>query len=341
VIGERVRLAREACLLTQHDLSDLSGVPLGTIGAIENSRIASPSDDAIVKIARATGFPTSFFHLGDLPDMPEGHYRRLTKGTVKVGKQVRAQVRQIIELVQRSEGLLQLPPVQLEPVREVSDLEEIEKIAARARQWLGVGSRDPIPNVMRAVERAGVVVIRLPNEMPHHDGFSAWPDYGLNGRPIIALTGGHPGDRDRFNTAHELGHLLLHTLRPGIERAKAEKEAHRFAGALLLPREAAIAAMHPPITLRVLMGIKATFGTSIAMSAQRALDLNLITHHQFLSLRKQLSARRWLRAEPVEVSSEKPLLISKVVNILSGEGSTSERAARIAMPLFTFRAVAS
>lgn len=341
MIGERVRLAREACLFTQHDLFEASGVPLGTLGAIEASRIAHPSDEAVARIARATGFPMSFFYLGDLPDLPEGHYRQLTKGTVKFGKQVRAQVRQVVELVQRSESLLHLPPVRIEAVGEVPDAQAVEKIAASTRASLGVGSRDPIPNVMRAVERVGIVVIRLPNKLPHHDGFSAWPDYGLDGRPIIALTGGHPGDRDRFNTAHELGHLVLHTLRGNLERVRAEKEAHRFAGALLLPREAAIAAMHPPITLRVLMSVKATFGTSIAMNAQRALDLNLVGRDQFVSLRKQLSARRWLKTEPVEVAPEKPVLISKIVDVLAGDGSTMEKATRVAMPLFTFRALAS
>jgi Zn-dependent peptidase ImmA (M78 family) len=154
------------------------------------------------------------------------------------------------------------------------------------------------------------------------------------------LTAGHPGDRDRFNVAHELGHLVLHTLRSNTDPTRAEAEAHRFAGALLLPRERAMQAMRPPITLSLLKAVKATFGTSIAMDAKRARDLNIITQDQFVSLRKQLSARGWHRVEPVEVVREEPLLIAKIVSKLSGEGSITDRAERVSMQLFAYRALA-
>jgi Zn-dependent peptidase ImmA (M78 family)/DNA-binding XRE family transcriptional regulator len=341
VIGERVRLAREACRLTQQELAAAAGVSQGTLSDIEAGRVLSPSNETIAKIALATQFPFSFFHRGALPDLPEGHYRRLARGTSKVEKQVRAQVRHIVEIVQQSEQVLKLPSVTIEPVHEVAGLDTVEAIASDVRDALGLGSRDPIPNLTRAAERAGVIVVRLPGEMKDHDSFSAWPDFPLDGRPVIALTGGHPGDRDRFNEGHEIGHLVLHTRRGSIDRKQAEEEANRFAGALLIPAKSAIEAMHQPVTLRVLMGIKATYGVSIAMAAKRALDLKLISHAQFISIRKQLSARRWSKVEPVEVSPEKPLLISKIVMTLAGEGSTMEKAARLSMPAFSFRALAS
>ena len=42
---------------------------------------------------------------------------------------MRAQVRQVVEIVQASEATLKLPPVMLEPVRELRDLAAIEAIA--------------------------------------------------------------------------------------------------------------------------------------------------------------------------------------------------------------------
>lgn len=341
MIGERVKLAREACRFTQQELAARGGISQGTLSEIEAGRVINPSDKTIARIAAATQFPVSFFHRGPLPDLPDGHFRRLARGTSKVEKQVRAQVRHVVEIVQESEQVLRLPLIRIEPVRVVADLDAIESIASDVRVRLGLGSRDPIPNLTRAVERAGVIVVRLPGEMIDHDSFSAWPDFSLDGRPVIALTGGHPGDRDRFNEAHELGHLLLHTLRPNIDHRQAEAEANRFAGALLIPARSAIQAMRQPITLRVLMGVKATYGVSIAMAAQRALDLKLISRAQFVSIRKQLSARRWRQVEPVEVRPERPLLISKIIHTLAGEGSTMEKAARLSMPAFSFRALAT
>lgn len=338
MIGERVRLAREVSQLTQEQIAVAARISQGTVSDLEAGRIANPADEVVSGIAKATDFPLSFFYLGSLPDLPDGNYRKLKRGTQKVTTQVRAQVRQVVDVVQRAESQLDLPKVLIEPAESaVGDLDEIEAIAQDTRTALGLGRRDPIPNLTRAAERAGVVIVALPFEMKDHDGFSAWPDENIGGRPIIAIARGNPGDRDRATIGHEIGHLRLHTRRQNLEPDRAEKEAWRFAGALLLPEEAAKEALRPPLTLRVLMGVKATFGISIAMGAKRALDLRLIDHAHFVSLRKQLSARRWNRQEPVEVASEQPLLLPKILNLLAGpEGSISVRAERVSMRTITF-----
>jgi Zn-dependent peptidase ImmA (M78 family) len=87
------------------------------------------------------------------------------------------------------------------------------------------------------------------------------------------------------------------------------------------------------------MSVKATYGISMAAAARRAYDLNLISEGQYVSILKQLSARKWRKNEPVEVAQEKPLLICKTIDVLAGEGSTIQRAERLAMPPFTLRAV--
>jgi Zn-dependent peptidase ImmA (M78 family)/transcriptional regulator with XRE-family HTH domain len=339
MIGERIRLAREACRLTQAELAELSGLEQNTLSDYELGVILSPAADAVARIAAATQFPERFFWRGPLPDLPDGHYRKLKRGTTKVAKQVRAQVRQVVEVVQISHDVVNLPLVRLEPVRgEKLSLSEVEQAAADARVRVGVGQRDPIPNVMRAVERSGVVVVGLPMEMEDHDGFSAWPEFGNPelGRPVIAFTNGAAGDRMRFTVSHEFGHLLLHTLRPFITPDLAEQEANRFAGAFLLPEEAALESLRPPVTLTTLMGIKATHGVSIAMAAQRALDLQIIDRPHFVSLRKQISARGWTKVEPIEVIPESPLLLAKLLGIVGGKGSIAQRADRAALPMFTF-----
>lgn len=341
MIGERVRLAREATRLTQTELASLATVSQGTLSAIEAGRFLEPDRRIIKRIAETTLYPENFFYLGDLPDIPDGRFRRRKKGTSKVSKQVRAQVRQIVDLLQRTEPRVKLPPIRIDAIQHpVHDFETIESIAAAVREDLGVGSRDPIPNLTRAIERAGVVVVRLPGTMEDHDGFSVWPDYGLGGRPVIAITITERGDRDRFNIAHEIGHLVLHTVQTGTDPAQAELQANRFAGALLIPHEAAIESMRPPVTLRVLLGVKATFGTSVAMTARRARDLNLISQDHYESLQKQMSTRGWRRQEPVEVRPENPLLIAKVIDLISGQGSTAQRALRVGMPVFAFSALA-
>lgn len=343
MIGERVRLARESCGLTQRELADIAQVPLGTLQDLEAGRTLTPAAEVIDRVAMGTGYPRGFFlRSRPLPDVPEGNFRRLKRGTSKVGKQIRAEVRQLLEIVQEAEGVLRLPPVGLEPIpADPFELDDVEHVAMKVRANMGIDPRSPIPNVIRAAERAGVVVVFLNYPMEDHDGYSVWPDYGLGGRPVIAVSASRPGDRNRSTVSHELGHLILHTLRRGVDRDRAEKEAFRFAGAFLLPRKVATEAMRPPVTLGVLKAVKANFGTSIAMNAQRALDLQLIDRDHFISLRKQMSKRGWLRDEPIHVAAEKPVLIGKTVEALAGPGSTRQRAQQIGLPLFRFGLMAS
>jgi Zn-dependent peptidase ImmA (M78 family)/DNA-binding XRE family transcriptional regulator len=328
--------------LTQIQLAGAAGISQGTLSDLEKGRIAQPSADIVAAIAQATTFPLSFFHLGPLPDFPEGNYRKLKRGTTKAAAQVRAEVRQLAEVVLRAEQLVTLPPVSIEPIKQLNDLEEVENIASEIRAVFRVGQLDPIANMTRAIERSGIVVVPLATEIEDHSDFSAWPDFGLDGRPIIAIRRGYSGDHDRFTLAHEVGHLVLHTRRMKTDHTCAEREVNRFAGALLLPADAARETMPHPITLRVLMAVKAKYGLSIAASAQRALDLGLIGDAHFASLRKQMSTRGWNKEEPVEVATEQPVVIKKVIRVMAGNhGSLRERAERAATPQLILRALVS
>lgn len=340
MIGERVRLAREASRLTLEELSRLSGVPIGTLGPIEKGLIQAPNENTIARISDATHYPIGFFYRPEsLPDMPDGNFRMLKRGKRKVTKQIRAQMRQLIELIEEASPSVPAPPVAIEPVTVVRDFDDVESIAGVVRDALGCGASDPIRNLTRAIERAGIIVVALTTPMEDHDGYSVWPDYGLGGRPVIATMNDHSGDRDRSTRAHELGHLILHTLRRNVDPVRSEKEAWRFAQALLLPKSAALQVLRRPITLRVLMAVKATYGISIGMAAQRALDLRQIDQAHFVSLRKQMSKRGWNKKEPVEVPPETPLLIGKILRRLAGEGSAIEQASRVGLPVFAYRAI--
>jgi Zn-dependent peptidase ImmA (M78 family)/transcriptional regulator with XRE-family HTH domain len=339
MIGARVRLARESCGFTQIQLGELAGVGQGTLSDIENSQI-NPSEPVVHQIAEATGFPEPFFYLGALPDFPDGSWRKLKRGSSRVTTQVRALSRHISETVQRLEPGLRIPTLRIEAATdgpEPGKWDAIERIADVVRAELGVGADDPIPNLCRAVERAGVLVAALPVPMPDHSGFSVWPDQGLDGRPLIVVSSEDPGDKMRFTIAHELGHLVLHTIRGSTDPKTAEQEANRFAGALLLPRKTAHRVIARPVTLSALANVKQHSGISIAAGAKRALDLDIINQSHFVSLRKQISARGWTKHEPVEVEREKPILIGRILTASSGDGSISRRAEAVSMNRFQFR----
>lgn len=318
MIGERVKHARTYHGWSGTELANRVGTSQPKISQLERGEYVSA--DLVDAISQATGFSRWWFDLGPLPDLPKGSlkFRKQAGSAVRDDERVRAHVRQAIEVINRFGDRPEAPPVRLIPCSPtaVNLAEDIERIALEVREQIGIGPSDPIPNLVRAVERAGVVVIGSVIEIERHDGASFWPDYPF-GRPIICVSRGVPGDRQRFSVAHETGHLVLHQFR-NLEPSLAEPEAHRFAGALLFPQSEALKELTRPITLRSLAVVKARWGISIRALIRRCLDLQLIDQHKRVSLERQLSARGWTKAEPVEVPYEDPRLLRRLVEVSAG-----------------------
>lgn len=324
MIGERVRHARQYLGWSGKELAQRVSTSQPKISQLERGEYMS--SDLVDAIAEATGFSRWWFDQGPLPDLPRGSlkFRKQAASSVRDDERVRAHVRQAIEVVERFGDRPEAPPVRITPCAPdaVTELNDIEATAQHTRETLGVGPTDRIPNLVRAVERAGVVVIGSVVEIDRHDGASYWPEYPF-GRPIICISRGTPGDRQRFSVAHELGHLILHQFR-NVEPGRAESEAHRFAGALLIPEEAARTELTGPITLRTLAFAKARWGISIRALVRRCLDLNLIDVARRTSLEKQIFARGWGKSEPVDVPYENPKLLRRLIEVGGSVGKLHE-----------------
>ncbi|WP_122673020.1 ImmA/IrrE family metallo-endopeptidase, partial [Pseudomonas viridiflava] len=89
----------------------------------------------------------------------------------------------------------------------------------------------PISSMTKLAEKVGVLVVNLADVDERVDAFSLF-----NKRPLIvrSTAKSSPG-RQRFDLAHELGHLVM---RQGIETGcrRTEDQANQFASALLMPR---------------------------------------------------------------------------------------------------------
>ena len=325
MIGERVRLVREYLGMTQQALADAAGVTQPAISQIEKG--GPVADETLRSISRATGYALEFFGRGALPDLPELslRYRKRASTRRSDDRRLRAHCRQAIELVAQLEEQAQLPPVALEPTSGDIGDDDIEQLAVSVRRQLGIGPDDPIPNLMRAVERSGVVVFGASVNPDKHDAASVWPNFPA-GRPVVCYTRGWPGDRQRLSVAHEIGHLVLHQTRT-VEPGRAEAEAFRFGAALLIPEDAALDAIEAPATLRSLAWAKSKWGLSIAALIRRGHDLRIIDHHRYRSLMKQLSARGWRKTEPVDVATEHPALLPKALRLVHGTDRPAALAA--------------
>lgn len=199
--------------------------------------------------------------------------------------------------------------------------DDIEEFALEVREEAEISPGMWVPNVTRAAERLGCLVLPLDSELGKHLGMSMHVD----GRPVLRVSrptsdGGVPGDRQRFTLAHELGHVTLHATCPPpdtAEQARAiEKQAHRFAGAFLLPGDAFLSdleAVGGRVTLSTLANLKGRWGVAIKAMVVRLQNLGRIDVDQARSLYKQISARGWNKDEPVTVGNERAVWMKQAL----------------------------
>ncbi len=335
MIGERVRLVREYLSMTQQGLANTANVTQPAISQIEKG--GPVADETLQAIAAATGYGIAFFQRGALLDLPElsMRYRKQASSRRSDDKRVRAHCRQGIELIDELEQRAQLPPVALTPIHDDINDDGIEQLAVTVRDQLGIGPSDPVANVMRAVERGGIIVFGASINVDRHDAASVWPHHPT-GRPVVCYTRGWPGDRQRLSIAHELGHLVMHQTRT-IEAERAETEAFRFGAAFLIPKDAALEDIEAPVTLRSLAWTKSRWGISITALIRRSYDLRIIDTSRYASLMKQLSARGWRKKEPVNVAVEQPTLLPELLRLVYRTDRPAALAARTGLSPLAIR----
>ena len=193
------------------------------------------------------------------------------------------------------ESVTALPDLDLPRHRVTVDTTEaeIEEIAAQVRHQWGLPP-GPVADVIRCVERNGIVTTRVHTDLDKVDAFCV----PYSDRPIIVL-GANKGlrDRSRFDTAHELGHLVMHS--PEDEGSKtAEKQAHRFAAAFLMPAEDIRHELPDKAQWPRLVELKAKWQVSIAALLTRARTLGVMAPNTYVQAYKFMSMRGWRKVEP-------------------------------------------
>ena len=195
---------------------------------------------------------------------------------------------------------------------------DAEEAARITRADLGFSPDTPIVHLMSRLEKNGVVIAVIPYEIEEYDAFSVWADTDPK-TPVIVLSNGKPGDRQRWNVAHELAHLVLHFSYTGSP-SDLDHEADRFAGEFLLPEQAVREILEArPLTLTVLAELKSQWGVSMQAWIMRAFQLGIVTDGRRRYLFRQMAAKEWLRNEPVPIPPERPRLLRRLAEELYGQ----------------------
>jgi Zn-dependent peptidase ImmA (M78 family) len=255
-----------------------------------------PGSAMLVKMANALQVKPDYFFRSTKVTLSSPEYRRKQSLSAKSRQMIMGEVQDWLERYMEVESLFfEEPPAFKMPEgfpRRISSIPEAEAVAEALRRSWGLGE-DPIENLAEVLEEQNLKV-GLVEGGEGFDALTLWSDHAW---PVIAIKRGLPGDRQRLNLAHELGHNLMEH----DETVNPEKAAFRFAGALLVPAKAAkweLGSIRRHLDYLELHSLKHKYGMSMQAWIYRARNLNIINEYVAARHFQDFRQRGWRLQEP-------------------------------------------
>jgi Zn-dependent peptidase ImmA (M78 family)/transcriptional regulator with XRE-family HTH domain len=327
--GARLTLARHLAGLRKSDLALRVGKSPTAVAAWE-SGAKRPAPATVAQLALALAVDPGFFAVraDDVAAVSAApHFRSLRSTSQLARDQAFAYGQLAVDIASSVERHVEFPAVDVpaspvggdDPSGERAGGDGPERAARLVRERWGTGP-GPLGHLARLLENHGVLVVFSPRQSASVDAYS----FDSRLRPVVVL---NPIKRDyyrqRFDLAHELGHLVMHTdAEPGGR--VVEDQAHRFAAELLMPadgiRELLPTAMGGG-AWRALGRLKEQWGVSMQALLYRARRLGRLSEVSYRNAMATISARGWRRDEPGLVGAIEQLsLLPRAVELLVHNG---------------------
>jgi Zn-dependent peptidase ImmA (M78 family)/DNA-binding XRE family transcriptional regulator len=300
----RLGVARKRRRLTISRLAELSGISRQMISAYTHGT-REPSSETLEMLADVLDVPVEFFTATDIDEIPEGavSFRARTKLTATQRDGALSAGAIALLLARWIEDRFHLPDPDVPTLPKLRPEAAAEVVRAR---W-GLGIR-PVDNMLHLLEARGVRVFSLAEDFLDVDAFSAY----WHGVPYIWLNTRKSGERGRFDAAHELGHLVLHSEDRSPSGPKEEEEANLFASNFLMPRRAVVAARLGHANADVILSAKRRWKVSAMALTHRLFEINLTTGWEYRQACVQLSRMGYRSKEPGGIPRESSQLLNKV-----------------------------
>ena len=317
----RLMLARKRRGLSHVKLAQITGISSRSLSAYENGK-QQPLKETIEVLARALDFPVGFFYAEEVDEIPVEaiSFRALSKTPAYQRDAVRSVGRIAVLLNDWVDERFRLPS------SDVPDLPNLdpETAAEVVRTRWGLGQA-PIPNMVHLLEAHGVRVFSLAGDCTSVDACS----FIRGGVPMCFLNTSKSGERIRFDAAHELAHLVLHSdHRQPHGGPELEQEANQFASAFLMPRADVLARSLHHGTVDRIIAAKGRWRVAAMALTHRLHGCNLLTEWGYRSACVDLSRAGYRSSEPNGIPKETSQLLAKVFRGLRGEGVTPAHIAR-------------
>jgi Zn-dependent peptidase ImmA (M78 family)/DNA-binding XRE family transcriptional regulator len=291
-----------------------------------------PSMSVLAKLAEALGVKTAYLFSAPKVKVELLAYRKcstlLKRDQAAVESLVSLELEDRLRLQELTRGfaLLEIPCRQF-PVRSFADAEQAA-IELR-RQW-NLGEA-PIASLVGLLEDRMIHVLEIEAPSEKFDAISAvaTDEEGQLQAAAVVTRLGVPGERQRLNLAHELGHLVMECAGSLDE----EKAAYRFAGAFLVPEtllRLEVGSHRSSIPVRELLILKKRFGVSMQALLYRLRDLGIINQSTYKWACIQINRQGWRKKEPEALLREEPQWLTQNVLRAVAEGLlTREEAERL------------
>lgn len=326
-VGERLREARESRGITATSLADLLSISKQAISLYESGE-STPQPDVMEQIARTLNLPSAFFLR---PTKVVNHSAIFFRSQAAATKLDRGRGQRRIgwlssDIVPYFRKFVAFPKPNL-PLLSIPDNpltlsdDDIEEIAVDVRNKWSLGS-GPISNIVLLIENNGFIVSRMDLGASSLDAFSTF--VFEDSTPYVVLGADKQSAvRSRFDTAHEIGHSILHrTLKQDrLNDAHIfkliEQQANRFASAFLVPRDKFAEDFSLP-TLDAFLTLKNKWLVSVGMLIKRAFDLGFIADEHYRRLWINYNRRGWRREEPLDskLPIEQPVLLRRACKLV-------------------------
>lgn len=304
----RITLARELRGLSKTELAKILGVTPRTLQKYESE--GAPVERASV-LAEAVGVELEFFQLpaNEGLSTEQGFFRSLRRATAAQRNSARAAAAIGTEVYTFITERFKLPVPNIPEIEQLSPAQA----AATLRAAWGRGT-GPLPNLIQLAEANGIRVLSLPSNAKTVDAFS----FVRDDEAYIFLSTVKTAERSRFDIAHELGHLVMHTRESPtgatdtLASQELERQADEFAAEFLMPAEAVLPRSSREPAVPEIMELKATFKVSAIAMTKRLHDVGRASEWAYRQNCVELAKRGFRVGEPDGISRERSRVFDTV-----------------------------
>lgn len=264
---------------------------------------ARPSSEVLLALSDVLQVRPDYFSRETKVELSGLEFRKLSRYPVKEKTKAIAQAQEALERYFELESLLGIDSYFDNPLKDlppVQSFEDVEAAAENMRMAWGLGLKGPLGSVVEMLEDHEIKVVQIEVE----EGLDGSQGLVNNDKrlPVIVLNQvkNSPKDRIRFSALHELGHLVLNIPESTPPDVK-EKWCHHFAGAMLLPKMAAMMEFGPKrskILFKELSAVKQQYGISMQALMMRLHTLNIIAKSSLSSFYYMMNQWGYRKEEP-------------------------------------------